>query len=357
MISIRRASYHATGVLHKLLLVVLPLVFAIATLLSTPKYIEQALRESRAYDQFVTAVIDNSQQQTTDPVAKELLAQPEIQAAAQKAFPPSLLQSLTENVINGVFAWAQGKTTEPEFRIDLTNAKNSLSTNIAAYAEKRANTLPACTLQQLRELPGEIDLLQIPCLPPGINVSAEAQKYGQNFLSGDNFLANPVVTNETIAQNNNGKSISNQLPDVPEAYSAIMLSKWVTLAVLLLLTALLLWLGKSRRASVRHIAWSLIGVGAFLVINLIIYWYISGKINDTRATADVTEAMWIDGITSLVRAFNQTIVWFGAGYIAFGAGALAALRWLKPPTETKVTLANTEQDAAPPAPITANSDK
>jgi hypothetical protein len=345
MTFIRRFLYHSAGALHKFVLLLLPLVFGVAVLLSSPTYIEKALKESRVYDQFVSTVIDNSQKESTDPDSKEILSQPEIKAAAEKSFTPALLQSSTESVFNGVFAWIQGKTTEPEFRIDLTNAKADLSKNVAAYAEKRANSLPPCTLEQLRQMSPDIDLLQIQCLPPGINVSALAQEYSQKFLNDGDFLKDPVITNETIAENNDGKPLSEQLSGAPKAYSALHLTKWILLALALALTALLIFARRDRRAGLRHVAWSLIGVATFLIIMLIIYWFVFDNANASRAAADAVQAMWVDGAQSLARQFNKVVLWFSAGYLVIGGGLLLFLR-LRPNRTIKRTPGETEPQAA-----------
>lgn len=327
MTFIRRTLYHSAGALHKLLLLVIPIIFAVAILLSSPTYIENALKESRVYDQFVSNVLDNSLQQSNDANTQKILSDPEVKAAAEKSFNPTLLQSSTENVLNGVFAWMQGKTPEPQFRIDLTNARADLSNNVAVYAEKRANSLPACTLTQLRQLNPNIDLLEIPCLPPGVNVHALAQDYSQKFLASSDFLSDPVITNETIAKNNGGKPLSEQLNGVPKAYSLLNLTKWILLMLALVLTGLLIFARRNRRAGVKHVAWTLIGVAVFLIINLIIYWFLFDRANTNRAASDAVQAMWIDGAQSLVREFNKVILWFSAGYLVLGSGMLAYLRF------------------------------
>ena len=318
--------YHSTAIVHKILLLALPLVFSLAVLLSSPTPIEKALKESRLYDEFVSSVIDKSEKEATNKDAKDILAQPEIQAAAEKAFTPALLQSSTENVLEGVFAWAQGKTTEPEFRIDLTNAKAELAKGIAAYAEKRANSLPPCSVAQLRTLSPDIDLLEVPCLPPGFNAAAQADAYSQKFLSEGDFLKDPVITNKTIADNNNGKSVSEQLSAVPKAYAALNAAKWLILGAVLLLTALLIFARKNRVAGAKHVAWTLLGVGIFLAILMIVYWYVFDKAQASPATADKTSAMWMDGIKSLITDFNRTLSYFTAGYLLVGASILGYLR-------------------------------
>ena len=335
MTFLKKFIYHLAASFHKLFVLLLPLVFAISILASSPKYIEHALKESNVYDQFVPMVLDKSRDQASDQDSKELLADPGIKAAAEKAFTPQLLQTSAENVINGVFAWMQGLTTEPQFTIDLTSARTELGNNIAAYAEKRAKSLPTCTLQQLRTMSPDIDLLQIPCVPPGVDVSALAQQYSQKFLNDSDFLKDPVITSQTITKNN-GRSLADQLRAVPPVYHALNVSRWILLGVVLLLTALLIFARRNKRAGVKHVAWTLIGVATFLVIYLIIYWFVFDHATTARAATNVDQALWTDGAKALIHDFNKIILWFSAGYIALGSTALVTLRfWPKQPTQTQ----------------------
>lgn len=326
MTFLKKFLYHFVGVIHKFIVLLLPLAFGVAILLSGPQYIEKALERSKAYDQVIPTVLDSSQKAAKDQESKKLLADPEIKAAAQKSFTPALIQTSTENVLDGLFAWAQGKTKEPEFRIDLTNAKADLASNIAAYAEKRANGLPVCTLQQLRQLSPDIDLLQVPCLPPGTNVSAVSQQYSQKFLSEGDFLKDPVITNKSIAKEGS-KPLSEQLSAVPQAYSALQSGKWVLLAIVVILSAALIFARRNRIAGLKHVAWTLVSVATFLLIIITVYWFVFDRANTGRIADNAVQAMWVDGAQSILSDLNRIIVWFSVGYLAIGGGALLFLRF------------------------------
>ncbi len=323
---LKKALYQGTGAIFKLLLLLVPIIFALAIVLGTPKHIETALKESRVYDQIVGVIIDNSKKDAKDNNTQEVLSQPEIQAAAEKAFNPTVLQGASENFLEGIYGWLQGNTAKPEFSIDLTKPKNDLVQGVTDYAKKRADSLPVCTLQQLRLLDPNMDLLSVPCVPPGTNTQALANQFAQDFQNGADFLDKPVITNETIAKNNDGKSIDQNLKAAPDAYKAVQAGKWVLFVLTILLGALLILARKNRRAGIRHVAWGMIGVATFLVIGQIVYWFVFDTANKGGSNGTATQVMVLDGVKALIREFNKVLLWFIAGYAVVGGGLLVLLR-------------------------------
>src|SRR6202008_387486 len=140
----------------------------------------------------------------------------------------------------------------------------------------------------------------------------------------------PVITNETITKQNDGKPLSEKLAPVPKIYKAVQTAKWALLGLVLLLTALLIFARRNKRAGLKHVAWTLIGVAIFWTINLIIYWFLFDKANASGAAEDANKAMLLDGAKSLISQFNQVIIWFCAAYAALGAGVLAFVHYRMP---------------------------
>lgn len=323
---LKKVLYQLTGALFKLLLVLVPIIFAVSVVFGSPKHVETALKESRVYDQIVGVIIDNSKTETTDATTKDVLAQPEIQATAEKAFNPTVLQGASESFIQGIYGWLQGKTTEPQFTIDLTAPKATLIQGVTDYAKKRADSLPVCTLQQLRLLNPNMDLLSLPCRPPGTNTQQVADQFSKQFQDGADFLDNPVITNDTLTKNNNGESIGDKLSSLPKAYKATQTGKWVLFALTMFLGALLVFGRRNKQAGAKHVAWAMIGVATFLIISEILYWFMFDKANQTKPGDTATQTMIIDGSKVLIHDFNQVLLWFTAAYVVIGAGLLILLR-------------------------------
>ncbi len=323
---IRKAAYHFTGAIFKLLILILPVLFGIAIVLGSPNTIQDALKESRVYDQIVDVALDNSRDSANDSNTKTLLSDPEIRAAVQKSITPQVLEQSTGSVVDGIYGWLQGNTAEPTFSIDLSDAKNGLSKNFAAYAEKRAAALPICTVAQLQTINFQDDLLSLPCRPPGTNVAEVGQQFSEQLLSNIDLLDKPIITSQTIKDENNGRSIVADANALPDLYSAVQAGKWIVLGVTIALGLLLIFARRNRKAGMRHVAWALIGTATFFIIALLVYWFVFDRANQGKANADAIQAMWLDGGKAILRNFNEIVSWFIGTYLVIGGGMLLALR-------------------------------
>lgn len=332
----KKFLYHFVGLLFKICLVVLPVVFAVTLVFGSPDSIEKALKESRVYDQFVTVVLDSSKEQATEPGAQQLLNDPGIRAAIEESFPAELLERSTTTVIGGVFAWLQGDTPEPQFVVDFTEAKTSLITNLKEVAEKRAAGLPECTVEQLQTLDPNTDFLSLPCRPPGFDVKQASDQFGQQILHDVEFLNKPVISHQTLAKEGQ-PLISEDLQQLPKAYQAAQAAKWVALAIVTGLGLVLVFARHDRRAGLRHIAWAMLGAGVFLGITLAVYWFAFDQANKTVAGVDATRAMVLDGAQVLMTDLNQIILMFSGAYMLVGGGILLTLRLRTPKTTGKVS--------------------
>ncbi len=145
-------------------------------------------------------------------------------------------------------------------------------------------------------------------------------------MNDSDFLKDPVITNQTITKQNNGEPLSEKLDGVPQAYSALNAGKWILFSLVVLLSALLVFARKDRRAGAKHVAWTLLSVGVFFVIIMIVYWFVFDRAQTARAVADATQAMWVDGAKSLITDFNRVLTKFSIGYIVIGGTILGLLR-------------------------------
>ena len=341
---LRKILYHTTGIAFKLSLLFLPLVFAVTIVFSSPASIEKALSESHVYDQFVSLVLENSEKQATNPATKQLLANPEVQAAIEKSFPPRLLETATTSVIQGAFAWLQGKTPEPQFTVDFSEAKTTLVSNLTAVAEKKASSLPVCTLGQAQTLDPQTDLLSLPCLPPNVNIQQLSDQFSEQLLQDVGFLDKPIITNKTLTKDGQTSLISGDAQQLPEAYQGAQGAKWAVLGLAVALAALLIFARRDRRAGVRHVSWALISVAVFWTISILAYWFMFDKFNQVGARMDSTQAILLDGAQVLLADLNRVIAMFAGGYFVLGGALLLFLR-LRP---TEVPIDETAAAIEPP---------
>jgi hypothetical protein len=204
MIWIRKGLVHILS----LLLFVALLDGALATSadlsLTHPDKIENWLKQSQLYDHFVSNVITQAQKSTgsTDLSGSVSLSDSVVQQAAKSAFPPALLQQDVNSFLDSNYAWLQGKTSSPNFVINLTQAKQSFAQQVGQYVQVYTASLPVCTPSQLTTAQG-IDPLAASCRPAALTPQAAGTAATQQLANSDNFLSNPVITASSINPNVN----------------------------------------------------------------------------------------------------------------------------------------------------------
>ena len=325
-----------TSSVFRLLLLVVPVFFAITMVFSNPETVQGALKQSGAYDKIVDIVLDSSSEQNNDPTAKELLDDPEIRDIAKQAFSPDLLERSSNDFVQGIYDWLDGETEQLQFSVDLSSAKATLTDKLSSYAEERAASLPTCTIAQLQTVDLSGDLLNLPCLPPGITASQIGDQFSTQLLNDADVLDQPIITNQTIADQNDGKPITADAQKLPDAYQSVQTVKWILLGALIVLGLLLVFVRRDRRAGVRHVAWALVSVAAFLVIALLAYWFVFDKVSSETANKDVAQSLALEGSMYLLSNINTIIAWFTASYALIGIAALLFLRFRPAAPEPKI---------------------
>lgn len=331
-------------------ILLLAVACTLLALAGSPQTVKKTLRDSDIYTALADKVADRASQpdsegkpghQDGDGQAKAedaVLSQPEVKAAAKEALSPAFLQSSTEQVVDGTYRWLDGTVTEPDFKVDLQPAITTFENKAADAAVTRLQGLPACTLEQLRALnPNDIDPFQIPCLPPGINLTTERQKYIDSIASkSDNeFLKNPVLTAAQLKENNGGKSVFERLSAAPQAFQWLKRSPFILGIVALACIPAVILLYRDRRRGIRSLAFSLVGTGVvLLIISLFAGWLFSHYVtaaNGPLHLADGNELgqAGVKLTDNLQRTAGKVLVTFGAAYTVIGAATLIILRVIK----------------------------
>ena len=127
-----------------LLLFALALDVGVTRLLVHPKMVKQIVSDSGVYSTIIPSLLDQQGKQNSGS-GDISLTDPAVKSAATAAFSPQLLQTSTENIIDGVYHWLDGKVATPDFKIDLSSTKTTFANQVAQAAANRAITLPRCT--------------------------------------------------------------------------------------------------------------------------------------------------------------------------------------------------------------------
>ncbi len=274
--------------------------------------IKSTLHEKKVYEAVVPSVL-SSVNYDQRSVGQLPLKDPGVRSAVEKAFPPSDLEQKTNTVIDSTFVWLAGKTAKPEFRLDFTQNKEQLATELGNYAQARVQTLPRCTLANL---PDNYDPLSIQCVPPGFTAASIGDVVKQQVTNDTNFLENPIVTSDTLSLNPEDTTKQNNAFQNLEGVRAFYQRKTLFMVLLPLLTAIFiaggLFLASDKAKGLRRLGRSFL-ISAF---SLFLFAFAIG-FGTQRFTADVasdatTRDILAPVLTGLVHHM-QTVYYIFAG--------------------------------------------
>jgi predicted PurR-regulated permease PerM len=115
--------------------------------LANPKKVISWINQSGLYDYINNRVI-NQAQQAVDSSNQSSQLNAVISNNVKSALPPSTIQQDINNIVINNYAWLEGKSNVPNFKIDLTSAKQEFAKNMGTYTQTRLASLPICSLSQ-----------------------------------------------------------------------------------------------------------------------------------------------------------------------------------------------------------------
>jgi hypothetical protein len=318
-----------------------------------PAPIESALRQTNAYSTVVTDFIESHQGNTTIGVP---LTIPAVQTALLRAFPQSVVEPAINQLISGTYAWAQGKTTTLDFRIDLTGARINFANYIQEAAEQQAAKLPTCPDNQS---PNPQLILQNPlaitCLPAQLSPTIVGN-YARQAILSSSFLQDPVLTpaNFHLVSSDQLKLPTQTAGpwSPPHLYRQLMESIYVSVAVSIVCISLIIWLHRDRRKGLGRAGVTIGAAG----ITCIITAMITGEISRLLASHDkvgslvgqqittVLQQTVTKVVTILAKDLHQWLLEYGIILTIVGAGTwVSMLIW-----QRKQSKANTPTEASTP---------
>jgi hypothetical protein len=329
----------------RLSMLLLAIVGTILATVGTAQTVKDTLKGSGVYTTLTETIVkqvtngsqdDKGNADGNSAATNDTLQQPEVQDAAKAAFNPAFLQSSSEQVIDGTYHWLDGKAPNPDFKVDLTPAVNTFEGKAAEAATSRVKKLPACTLQQLREIdPATIDPFQLSCLPPGFNVDAHRQAFIDSLTDKNEFLQNPILTADRIPKDDKGQTVFERASVAPKVFHWLTIAPWILGTLALLLGTAVVFLSFSRRRGVGNLAVSLIGIGLLLfVIGVLSGFVFRHFFNSTSSPLHLTDGSTQQSVVGIIGAFNHVIsrslFMFGGIYVGVGVITLATLRLTRP---------------------------
>jgi hypothetical protein len=322
-------------------ILLLALTAASTMVFGTPQAIKSALRDSGAYK----SASEQLAKKAGDMAASESDSKPEgdlqldreaVSQAAASSFTDKAIQTNAEQAIDATYSWLDGKTAKPEIKLDLQPYINSFTQSLGDRAVQQAQSLPLCTPEQLRQIdPNNIDVFNLPCLPPGVNLNTTKDQAIAKAAESNEFLKEPVISVDSLPKDTAGKTAVDRAENVPTLYQWSMRAPLI-LAVLALLSAavIVLLLRPDWRLVIRKLARPLFGTGIALVILVVVarlfFSYVSKPegLASKLAGGDFKDVI-LTFMSSLQQAYTDKLLNFGIAYLIVGLVALVALRIVK----------------------------
>lgn len=331
------------GTLRKLLVYLFIAVFGASLLLlavavslnhvfGTPEYIKRSLGQSGLYERVVNDVLDQNQaaadqtKEGTLPLDRE-----EVRQAANQAFNPQLLRRSTEPAIDGTYAWLEGQTDKPDFRVDLSAAKTDFANRIGSYIRERLADLPPCTLDNM---PTTTDPFTINCRPPAINFETEIRRLTNQLATSPDYLADPVITPEDVTVRQDGKEVPfyQAADNLPDAFQWMRRAPFVLGLLTVLAAAAVIALSPLRRQGIKRVTVSLVVSGAVLLIGFGLFKLAVSSLSSRVGEANVHATNYLQTsvmsatLATLEEALRGLIIGFGVMYILLGLLLFVILR-------------------------------
>lgn len=295
------------------------------------KSVEKLLAGSGVYSGVINSALDQAQK-AAGSANQVALNNPAVKSAAEETFTPQVVRQYTEQAINGVYDWLNGKSAQPDFNIDLTQIKLSFAQKVGQAAEQRAAKLPACTAA-----PTTTDPLNVTCLPPGVTLTQIRVQATSDVLTAQGFLEHPQVTADSIKKTGANQSVfaSGKAQNAPKQFQRAKKAPVILIILALLDIVAIIFLSTSRRKGFRRVGILLVVSGVLLLalawgLNTVNSKVIAKIQFDNKVLQSDTQKLATDIIHNVKRSYqNFGGIYAAAGVLAIGGSLMSGKRFKK----------------------------
>ena len=287
------------------------------------KKIEAWLSESNLYGAFVKNAINQADQTAgNDQSGGVSLSDTAVKQAAEQSFSSGVLKKHVNTFLNSNYVWLRGKTDKPQFRIDLSSAKQDFAERVGKYVTTYLKGLSTCSAAQLANInPQTADPLTLQCLPRGLNPATVGSQVTEQIATSTQFLSNTVITADSInPESNNGQMepYYKRFSALPSLYQVAVKIPWVAAVVSLLSLAAIIMVAYSKRKGLRAIAIVFALAGLIMVLTKLITDQVFNSIEKHIFNA-ASVGQLQKSLTVFLHHVETQIVkvdlWFGIGYL------------------------------------------
>lgn len=264
-------------------------------------FLENTLQSSGAYQKLVPAVAqtlgDTSQQggiPFTDPGVVQIL---------NNGFPPQVIEANTNKVIDGFYAWLEGKAPAPAFSVDLTKNRDFVSENISLYAFNRLTKQPVCFTN-----PPQVNPFTSNCLPTNFDLTASKASFASAI---NQVFPKTTFSAADLPRMSNGESIQQNFPHLPVYFQMMRWLPWVFGLLVIGLTVSIIQLCRNQRLGFRLLGRVTLSTGVALLITPVLYLLAYPRINNAlhlQSTNTGMNALMNNVITALSSSFYEFLI-------------------------------------------------
>lgn len=278
---------------------------------STPEQLKKIVDNSGIYANVPGVVIAEAERSIQDDTNRDItlpVNEPGIQAATKAALPPEVLRTNTEQVIDSMFRWLNGEVDKPDFRLDLTESKQTFINGVGDYAEGRAAGLPACTLAELQAIDTQ-NVFTIPCLPPGIT-AAQVGAQARNETQDQELIRDPIVTIDTFTKEGE-RDVFSQNPHIPKQFQASKSYFWFLVPFAILMGTALVFIYENKRRGMLRAATVLIVIAICAALVAIFLGFVSGSLTNVEGDMhQVTRDIFVPLAQEAIRTTSPIFIIF-----------------------------------------------
>ncbi len=310
--------------------------FAVNRNFSNSGQIKTWLSESKIYDNAVSAVLNRTQddEDKTGSDGSISLKDPIVQQAAEEAFSPEVIKNSVNTFIDSNYDWLSGKTATPEFKIDLTEAKDDFATKVGNAVQTRLTGLAVCTAEQQAMLQIPVNVMTVTCRPATLDPVKEGLRVSQEIRTSD-FLTNSVLTADTLARDpkSTAKPYYVNISKAPQLYQAAQKAPAILALIALICSLLIIFIASPRRKGWHRIASVLLVAGILLIgskfaAELGVTWLQREVANSKTVVSQLREPT-NDIVDHIATKVTETNLYFGIGYVVLAIIIYIVLRKTK----------------------------
>ncbi len=139
------------------------------------------------YEQLPAAIVQlvktdaNGQNQTIERALDSgLIKREDLVAALNRVLPPDYWRTKTEQAIDAVYDFLEGKSPKLEFQVSFSDRIDAVTDELANLAAKQLSSAPEC---DKTDPPSSLDPLTLTCLPPGVTTTDLAASFKRQLQS------------------------------------------------------------------------------------------------------------------------------------------------------------------------------